>query len=250
MSSEQYCVYLTTYHGNKLPMFYIGSTTVAKIKTGYRGSVRSKKYREVWEHEIKTNPHLFRTKIVCTFADRTEATKKECDLQIALKVVKTPMYVNMAYATKNGFFGAPIKGEAHPHFGRRGEAHHMFGRKRPEHSAHLKGRKQTAEDRLKKSIANTGKNHGNGKGNLPSRWVNDDTLLVKYVDILRLYASRPDLLHGTCGRNGKLITYEVAFANHYKDQFNLGRQQITRFLTGEAPVMYQLAQERLASMEP
>ncbi len=29
-----YCVYLTTYSGDKLPPYYIGSTSIAKISNG------------------------------------------------------------------------------------------------------------------------------------------------------------------------------------------------------------------------
>ena len=47
-----YCVYLTTYFGAKLPMFYIGSSTVSRVNSGYRGSVSSKSYKEIWNNEI------------------------------------------------------------------------------------------------------------------------------------------------------------------------------------------------------
>lgn len=46
--SNQYCVYHTTYIGNKLPPNYIGSTSVEKIKKGYYGSVKSKSYKSIW----------------------------------------------------------------------------------------------------------------------------------------------------------------------------------------------------------
>ena len=56
-----YCVYLTTYKGNKLPPFYIGSTQVVQVERGYHGSVRSKKYEMMWKSELINNPHLFKT---------------------------------------------------------------------------------------------------------------------------------------------------------------------------------------------
>lgn len=56
--STIYCTYLTTYFGNKLPMFYIGSTSVSKIKNGYRGSVSSKQYKTVWMKELKENQKI------------------------------------------------------------------------------------------------------------------------------------------------------------------------------------------------
>jgi hypothetical protein len=35
-----YCVYLTCYRGNKLPPFYIGYSTIEKVKDGYKGTVQ------------------------------------------------------------------------------------------------------------------------------------------------------------------------------------------------------------------
>ena len=52
MSNTIYCTYLTIYSGNKLPTFYIGSTSVEKIEQGYRGSVSSKRYQSIWEKEL------------------------------------------------------------------------------------------------------------------------------------------------------------------------------------------------------
>lgn len=66
MTSETiYHVYLITYSGNKLPPFYIGSTSDKKIKDGYLGSVSSKKYSKIWKKETKENKHLFKIHIVC-----------------------------------------------------------------------------------------------------------------------------------------------------------------------------------------
>lgn len=47
----EYCVYVTTYLGKKLPPFYIGSTSVDNLKNGYKGSVMSKKYKNIWKGE-------------------------------------------------------------------------------------------------------------------------------------------------------------------------------------------------------
>jgi hypothetical protein len=77
MSKPIYCTYLTVYKGNKLPPFYIGSTSVVKINNGYRGSVKSKKYKEIWKSELKNNPNLFTTKIVTIHDSRQEALDKE-----------------------------------------------------------------------------------------------------------------------------------------------------------------------------
>lgn len=100
--NSKYCTYLTIYSGNKLPPFYIGSTSVGRIKSGYRGSVSSKKYKSTWLSEIKENPELFRTKIISYHETREEAISKEEYFQKNLKVIKSEMYINMCYA-RRGF---------------------------------------------------------------------------------------------------------------------------------------------------
>jgi hypothetical protein len=35
-----FAVYLTSYKGNKLPPFYIGSSSVSALNSGYHGSVK------------------------------------------------------------------------------------------------------------------------------------------------------------------------------------------------------------------
>lgn len=130
-----YCVYLTTYRGNKLPPFYIGSTSTDNLKSGYRGSVSSKKYKDIWKSELKNNPHLFKTQIVCTTEKREEATEIECRIQRKLDVVKSPMYINLAVAAKNGCFGMDTRGKNHPQY----------------------GKYKSEESRLKMSISKSGK---------------------------------------------------------------------------------------------
>lgn len=105
-----YAVYLTTYFGNKLPIYYIGSSSVSKIENGYHGTVTSKKYKSIWLSELKINPNLFKTKIIRTYKTRKEASEVEFRLQKALGVVRSSMYINMATASVNGFFGMPTKG--------------------------------------------------------------------------------------------------------------------------------------------
>lgn len=113
-----YCVYLTTYFGNKLPPFYIGSASIDRISKGYRGTVSSKRYKSIWKQELADNPQLFRTRIICQFASRKEALEKEKKLQMLLNVVPNNMYINQALACPNGFFGRDTKGENNPMFGR------------------------------------------------------------------------------------------------------------------------------------
>ena len=100
-----YVTYLTVYSGNKLPPFYIGSTSLDKIYKGYRGSVQSKKYKDIWKSELKQNPHLFKTKIISQHSDRKEALIKEDFLQRRLNAVESSLYINKSYSQPEGMFG-------------------------------------------------------------------------------------------------------------------------------------------------
>lgn len=106
MDIYNYCAYIIFYRGNKLPPFYIGSGTVSKIqnkKKPYFGSVKSKKYCDIWKSELKINKHLFRLEIIKTFNTRSEAIDYEEYLHNHLKVVKNVLYTNQASA-KGKFF--------------------------------------------------------------------------------------------------------------------------------------------------
>jgi hypothetical protein len=89
-----YCIYLTIYQGTKLPMFYVGSTSVQKIQNGYRGSVSSEDYKTIWLTELKNNPQLFTTKILSTYPTRDEAYDIEHKIHQLLKTYKNPLYIN------------------------------------------------------------------------------------------------------------------------------------------------------------
>jgi len=45
----EYCVYHTKYIGDKMPNNYVGSSSVHKVECGYKGSVKSKKWKKIWE---------------------------------------------------------------------------------------------------------------------------------------------------------------------------------------------------------
>jgi hypothetical protein len=100
---HEYCTYLTVYKGSSLPPFYIGSTSVKRIKDGYRGSVRSFKYLETWNNELNNNPELFETKIISLHNTRKDALEKENYFHKKLEVVKNNLYINQAMAS--GCFG-------------------------------------------------------------------------------------------------------------------------------------------------
>lgn len=100
-----YCVYMTIYLGNKMPPFYIGSTSVENIKKGYKGSVSSSKWKQIWKEEVRNNPHLFRTWIIPNQykKDKNEILELERKWQEIFDVVENYLFINLSYANK-GFF--------------------------------------------------------------------------------------------------------------------------------------------------
>lgn len=115
-ANNKYCVYLTVYHGNKMPMYYIGSSSVDKVQRGYRGSVASIKYRDIWVEEITNNPNLFKTFIVKKFTTRKDALHYENSVQRKLNVIRSSMYINQSYASINGFCGMDVSGKNNPNY--------------------------------------------------------------------------------------------------------------------------------------
>jgi len=91
-----YCVYLTVYHGNKLPPFYIGYSTVKKVLNGYHGTISSKQYKSIYKQELEENPHLFKTFIISRCETRNQALLKESYFQKQFNVHTNSMYINMA----------------------------------------------------------------------------------------------------------------------------------------------------------
>jgi len=61
-----FVVYLTIYRGNKMPPFYIGYSSESKVLQGYNGTVKSRKYRDIWKSERQENPQLFKTLVIET----------------------------------------------------------------------------------------------------------------------------------------------------------------------------------------
>ena len=104
------CVYLTVYLGDKMPQYYIGSSTVERVEAGYHGPVTSKAYASVWKMELEANPDLFSTFVLSTHPDRHTAMLEEKRLQVELDVVRSTMFINRALAQPNGFFGPSQKG--------------------------------------------------------------------------------------------------------------------------------------------
>lgn len=98
-----YCTYLTTYKGNKMPPFYIGSSSMEKVASGYCGSVKSATYHDTWKQELQHNKGLFETKVISVHDTREDALKRENQLHKTLRVVGNPLYINKATAA--GSFG-------------------------------------------------------------------------------------------------------------------------------------------------
>lgn len=94
----RYCVYLTTYSGQLLPPFYIGSSYISKVQKGYRGSVSSMKWKSIWLKELKENPELFQTQIVSIHKTRKEALDFELKYQKEENVVCSELFMNESFA--------------------------------------------------------------------------------------------------------------------------------------------------------
>jgi hypothetical protein len=94
-----------------LPPFYIGSSSVSRVKTGYNGTVTSRQYRRLWETEQRAHPELFATRVISTHATRAGALAREEQLQRQLGVVKNPLYTNLAYANRGFVITSPHSAE-------------------------------------------------------------------------------------------------------------------------------------------
>lgn len=112
--NKPFCTYLIFYSGNKLPPFYIGSTSVEKLKRGYMGTICSKQYKKIWKNELNENRQLFKVKIISLHDTRKDALSKEEILQKKLNVIVSPLYVNMAIANKHFVnYSSPMRGLKH-----------------------------------------------------------------------------------------------------------------------------------------
>ncbi|UKH49575.1 hypothetical protein [Enterobacter phage vB-EclM_KMB17] len=156
-----YCTYLTVYTGNKLPRRYIGSTTVSRINENYHGSVKSKKYKEIWISELRDNPHLFKTRILKTFSSHRDALNEELRVQKKYNVVRSKNYINMSFAQPNGFFGMSKSGYKWTKESINKRSATNTGRKRPNQSVLLTGRKRPNQSKLMTGDGNPmyGKEH-------------------------------------------------------------------------------------------
>lgn len=114
----KYCVYLTVYFGERLPRRYLGSSSVERIRSGYRGSVSSKKWKSTWQSELKVNPHLFKTRIITKHKTRHAAIKQELSLQKKYNIIRSNKWINEGYAQPNGYAGRDTSGSNNPGYGK------------------------------------------------------------------------------------------------------------------------------------
>lgn len=106
-----FITYLTIYDGDKMPPFYLGSTSMKRYEAGYHGTVKSNKYKSVWKSELQEHPELFDTIVLTTHQTRQEALSQELQYHIQKDVIKNPEFINMAMAVPNGYFGMSKAGE-------------------------------------------------------------------------------------------------------------------------------------------
>lgn len=217
---DDYCVYLTCYLGNKLPPFYIGSTTITKIESGYKGSIKSKQYKEIFQNEKLNNSHLFKTKIIKIFKDRKEALAYECFIQTKLNVVKSSLYMNKSIAKDFGWFGMDTKGVNSPVFGKKWKLT-IHNRQNISNAQ----KKKWKDVEYVKKISELRKN----KYHRPKD-------VVKFVSerrkqIISLYRRRPEIDHGYICKNGKVMTYEQAFSKTYSSHFGITPQAIKSIIS-------------------
>jgi hypothetical protein len=218
----QYCIYLTVYYGNKLPPFYIGSTLIKYIENGYHGSVKSKKYKETYRKELLENRHLFKTIIIEKYYSRKYAMFKERKLQEKLNVVQSEMYMNMSVAKDFGWFGMKVKGVHNPVYGKR-------WKKTPEQIENnkLASKKAFSKPEHKEKMSKIRKNK------VPKSKKQIQERIKIYKEILQLYESKPQLntQYNYVRQNGKLMTYERAFAKEYCEKYNLSCNGLHNIIT-------------------
>ena len=94
MKIKPFCTYITYYSGTKLPPYYIGHSSVEKVKSGYHGSVSSKEYKKIYLKELIDNPELFKTEIIETFKTKREAEHAEGIEQRKVNAANNPLYMN------------------------------------------------------------------------------------------------------------------------------------------------------------
>jgi hypothetical protein len=151
-----FVVYLTHYIGDKLPPWYIGSSSEDRVNDGYTGSVTSKKWSDIYYKELEENRHLFKTRILSRHETRDDAVAEEHRLQRMHKVVTNSLYFNESYATKNGCFTRDKTGELNPMYG---QGEKINGSKNGRHKDNFTGDIQKVSEKISKALKATNKKY-------------------------------------------------------------------------------------------
>lgn len=213
------CVYLTIYSGNKLPPFYIGSSTVEKVNNGYFGSVKSLEYSAIWKEETTNNPHHFKCRIISTHPTKKAALAREEELQRKLNVIKNPLYINKSYACKNGIFGRIGSVKTHHSYGKRGNEVGWYGAKRSDKSKKLYSTSKVGD---KNPAACTYKIYDNNntlimecKGNFTDNAKDfiDDTATIR--ELIKSYKTGIKLKHYRKGKTGPFPSWNKKYEGWY-----------------------------------
>lgn len=195
-----YCTYLTVYKGNRLPLYYIGSSSIDKIKRGYRGSVKSKSYSSIWKSELKNNPHLFKTYILTKHHTRQEATIKENYFHCKLNITKNILYINKSNAVVDGIFGTTCSGEKNP----------MYGKKRKDAKLRMKNN-NPMKDKVVSAKVTKSKSELRAKG-LHKSTRNSDKKLKETSN--RMKQNNPSLIKICCLDCKKITTFSALIRFH------------------------------------
>jgi hypothetical protein len=196
-------------------MFYIGSTSIDKINSGYIGSVKSKEYKNIFQKEKQEFPHLFKTKIIFVCESRETALHKELKFQQHLNVVKSSMYMNKSLAKDFGWFGMNHSGINSPVYGKRWTK-----------TIEQRQKISNMQSDLWKNSAYKEKMSQMRKGKYHRPQDIAAKVTQRRIEILNLYKSKPVLEHGYRSKNGKMFTYDQAFAINYSNMFDITPQAI------------------------
>jgi hypothetical protein len=196
-------------------MFYIGSTSIERINNGYIGSVKSKEYKDIFNKEKQESPHLFKTKIISIYESREIALQKELKFQLHLNVVKSTMYMNKSLARDFGWFGMNHGGVNSPVYGK-----HWVK------TIEQKQKISNMQKDLWKKSAYKEKMSQLRKGKYHRPYDIIVKVAQRKIEILDLYKLKPALKHGHKSKNGKIFTYDQAFAINYSDKFGITAQAI------------------------
>ena len=85
------------------------------------GSIRSRRWRKIFESEVQAVRDKFSVEILSRHKTRQDAILEEYRLQKKYDVVRSDKYFNEAYATVNGSHGRDVSGSNNPMFGRKNE---------------------------------------------------------------------------------------------------------------------------------